>query len=355
MAESNFNQAAEQRQQLDSLASCFNNPASFPDVTMTCDGKKWRCHRMVLGMRSETFRRMFSNNFMEAGQSEIPLLGCDPFALEAALEYCYTLKVRCHDLAQDGKMSLALFHVHLFEIGETRFIRGLAGLAADGFKRAIDSDDITPEQLAEAIRAAYAVSDPTRLLRDPIINRVLNNKETLLSGSMRCFNELVSGGSDFGYEMIRALRAHTGSANIPLARLQVLAGDPTGRRVAIGLVAMDNPVGGNTNSPPVLVVTVGVDAQGRINYRVRATDLTGHTVLGGASRANSISWTGLLARRLQLLGRFTCATEAEVRTFATNLDASVRSGGNTDADRLPLAERSPSRNSNGQGRRSTAY
>jgi hypothetical protein len=133
-------------------------------------------------------------------------------------------------------------------------------------------------------------------------------------------------------------QAYTGPRDQPLALLTQLAADPTGTRTVIGLIRPVDGQGNPRTGPPTLLVTVGTDRQGRVNYRVVGRTLDGQPA-AGAGRSNSLAWTGLQTRGLVLLGRFHGANEAEIRFFAQQRNR--RTDTTTGRDRLPLADRSP--------------
>lgn len=185
--------------------SSFNNPASFPDLTVIGRGRQWQCHRMILCKRSGYFGRMCSGAFREAGAHEHELPNDNPYALEAALQFCYTLEIQWRELAHEGEMTMAMFHVRLFNLAEYLMIEGLPELAAEAFAEAINSNELTTEQLAEAIKEAYDGSDPARLLHAAIEDRVLSDAAVLLGGETPCFEALLEEVHTFERDMRKAL------------------------------------------------------------------------------------------------------------------------------------------------------
>lgn len=143
------------------------------------------------------------------------------------------------------------------------------------------------------------------------------------------------------------LADYTGPVMFSLAQLETLAADPTGSRIAIGLVrAVDRH--NVAYGPPALVVTAGLDGQGRLNFRVIARSIEGRKIKG-AGQSNSGSWAGLTGRGLVLLGRFRNAeTDQTIRDFfiARGAGAAAPSSPVTPptgprSNRLPLDDKSP--------------
>lgn len=101
-----------------------------------------------------------------------------------------------------------------------------------------------------------------------------------------------------------------------LTQLRQLAGDPTGRRIVVGLV---RPItaAGVPYGDPELVVSAGLDDQGRLNFRVVGRSIQGRKT-AGAGRANSLSWNALCYRGLVHLGAdYSLTSPAAIRGFLT--------------------------------------
>lgn len=185
----------------------FNDNASFPDLTVKLTGHKtWLCHKMVLCKRSDWFLKACSGKFKEGGASLIEVKEGDGNVLEAALEYCYTLGGDNFETrANEGGIGAAVYYVRLFHVAEFYFIKGLAGLAADGFGEAISASDISTEQIVEAFEEAYNTTvDPEKLLRKAIINKTLSNKKLYL-GSCPEFSKLILAVPEFAQDMLKAM------------------------------------------------------------------------------------------------------------------------------------------------------
>lgn len=135
---------------------------------------------------------------------------------------------------------------------------------------------------------------------------------------------------------------YIGRTDFDLATLVTRAADPAGQRVVVGLVRPVDGQGTVQPAAPALVVTVGADIQGRVNFRVVGRDIDGRTT-GGAGRGNSINWAGMTGRGLVLLGRFRGASVDEIRDFAQQRSVDPSTA------RLPLSDRSPRHDSSPTG------
>lgn len=199
----------------DTICSSFDNRATFPDLTVTLGDKSWLCHKMILSQRSQWFHKACSGNFKEGGAATIEVKEHDPHALEAALTYCYTFgDLNLIERAQISGLSVAIFLVRLFAVAEFFLIKGLAGLAADAFTKAIDDDHITTQQLTEAFQEVYeCTTDPDRLLRTAIKDKTISNaKYYLTPGTCPPFDELRTAVPEFASDMLTAMVGAAGDS-----------------------------------------------------------------------------------------------------------------------------------------------
>lgn len=75
------------------LAEVFNkmyHDTKFTDCTIIVDSIKFECHKIVLSIESEFFRRMFLSNFKEASSREIILQDVTPVIFKIFREFMYT-------------------------------------------------------------------------------------------------------------------------------------------------------------------------------------------------------------------------------------------------------------------------
>ena len=68
----------------------FKNP-SFPDWTLSCEGKKFPCHRFLLSARCQTFKTIFQSTDQNGSDDETTeIANVDLATLQHLLKYIYT-------------------------------------------------------------------------------------------------------------------------------------------------------------------------------------------------------------------------------------------------------------------------
>ena len=60
------------------------------DITLVAGDRRIAAHRLVLSSASDYFEAMFTNDVVEATQSEVNIHDVDPDALEHLVQYMYT-------------------------------------------------------------------------------------------------------------------------------------------------------------------------------------------------------------------------------------------------------------------------
>jgi len=66
------------------------NSKEYADVTITCGGKVFDCHRVILASRSPVFKTMFDSNMREKNTASVEIKNMAPDVLENLLLYIYT-------------------------------------------------------------------------------------------------------------------------------------------------------------------------------------------------------------------------------------------------------------------------
>jgi len=62
----------------------------YADITITCGGKIFKCHKSILASRSPVFAAMFKSNMKEMRTGRVEIKNMTPQVLECLLEYIYT-------------------------------------------------------------------------------------------------------------------------------------------------------------------------------------------------------------------------------------------------------------------------
>lgn len=141
----------------------------------------------------------------EANSNTIDLIGDDPHALHAMLQYCYSFSYDQNDSP--------LFHVRVFALAEKYLVKDLAKLARDRFlvagsamplftnKTAKLHKDVT-KAIAEAQKTVY---DQGNMLRVAICELVVLREESLLNGKCPEFDALMEKHPTLAADVARAL------------------------------------------------------------------------------------------------------------------------------------------------------
>jgi len=85
----------------------FANKGVLTDVTLVCDGKELKAHKVLLAAASDYFSAMFTGGMLEADMDRVEIQGVDAVALELLVDYCYTGKIEFHEENVENLMSAA--------------------------------------------------------------------------------------------------------------------------------------------------------------------------------------------------------------------------------------------------------
>ncbi|EME41008.1 hypothetical protein DOTSEDRAFT_27591 [Dothistroma septosporum NZE10] len=162
---------------LSTLASASNDSLSDPDIEITCNGYKWKCHKLVLRKASEWFQRAIAGNFKEGTSPIIDLQGELPDsedAIEAMLKFCYSL-----DYNDKNQTEPATFNVRIFALAEKYLIKGLD----------------------------WHSTNPKRLLRDTIVKYLSEQDDFLANfgGEKQEYRQLMEDIPRFAADITRVL------------------------------------------------------------------------------------------------------------------------------------------------------
>jgi len=107
------------------------------DVVLTCKGKKFNCHKAILGARSAVFRRMFDVDMEEATSGLVEINDVEPDIIDAMVEYIYTGKTtkQVEDLSK------------LVYVGDKYELKGLVEVCFQKFNISQDDDKLVVRML----------------------------------------------------------------------------------------------------------------------------------------------------------------------------------------------------------------
>ena len=93
MSQHNKNKDASARKCLEDLGNVFS-AGKFPDVTISCQGKQFPCHKAILAGRSTVFEAMFTHNMKESLENEVLVEDIGADTCEEMLFFIYSGKVK---------------------------------------------------------------------------------------------------------------------------------------------------------------------------------------------------------------------------------------------------------------------
>jgi len=80
------------QKQLSQDLSRLYNTKDNSDITITCGGKIFACHKIILASRSPVFKKMFESDMLEKRTRSVDIKNMTPEVLESLLEYIYTCR-----------------------------------------------------------------------------------------------------------------------------------------------------------------------------------------------------------------------------------------------------------------------
>ena len=95
------------------LGSCFNDP-EYSDVEIECDGEIFKCHRVILSVRSEVFRAMFQVDMAENRTKKVTIKDFDSDVVREMLHFIYT-GVTTHDALKEKSGEL-LYLAEMYQL-----------------------------------------------------------------------------------------------------------------------------------------------------------------------------------------------------------------------------------------------
>ena len=84
--------ASYHQKQFSQDLSRLYNTKDNSDITITCGGKIFACHKIILASRSPVFKKMFESDMLEKRTGSVDIKNMTPEVLESLLEYIYTCR-----------------------------------------------------------------------------------------------------------------------------------------------------------------------------------------------------------------------------------------------------------------------
>ncbi|RMZ00582.1 hypothetical protein D0862_06679 [Hortaea werneckii] len=187
---------------VEALQECFET-GEYADMTITCEDKIWRVHKVVVCSQVPFFAKAVTGRFKEAVDSCIDLVDDDPSAVEVMLRWLYygTFQV---EKSKPPSMSTILFLARSYTIADKYLLADLRTTVGQKLRAALMHRDWDVEDLLALIEESFAGADEfssvaPELLRTWVISAAHANYTFCFHSSpshMR-FREVTSSRPDF--------------------------------------------------------------------------------------------------------------------------------------------------------------
>ena len=107
------------------------NSEELSDCVIECDGRTFRCHKLILAGRSPVFKAMFRSNMAESLGSKVTVEDLSETVMENVLRYIYTGRVAALE-DQAGELLVA---ADKYDLG------GLKASCEDAIARTLNADN----------------------------------------------------------------------------------------------------------------------------------------------------------------------------------------------------------------------
>jgi len=188
------------------------------DLTILCSGKEWKVHKFCLAAQSEFFRAAFRSDSSETKTGRMSLHEEDPRAVEAMIQYLYTLE---YISTTTGLLSQIILDVRVYVLADKYLVPGLREWAAQSFNDNAFDLWFTPDFLA-AVREVYrtTAANKTNPLKQSIVKVAMGYAGSLLrpfgdsKGFVLVLEDIAELGKDLSIALSRELaRLHEGPAD----------------------------------------------------------------------------------------------------------------------------------------------
>ncbi|RYN15717.1 hypothetical protein AA0119_g13004 [Alternaria tenuissima] len=186
----------------------FYNSSRLSDGTITCDGKGFRIHKIVLCAQSKFFLNAFDGKWKESAEGVIPLNDDDVSAVEAMLQFLYSFDYDASGSAT-GIASPMVFNVKVYSIADNYEIPALKTIASQKFKESVKTcwnmDDFPP-----AIAEVYGSTPPNdQGLRSVIVDVACEHITELLQKQGFC--DILEETAGFALDLVQVQASTRGS------------------------------------------------------------------------------------------------------------------------------------------------
>ncbi|KAK4544760.1 hypothetical protein LTR36_004009 [Oleoguttula mirabilis] len=177
------------------------------DLTITCKGREWEVHKVLLCAQSEWFQKACAGPFKEAEEKKIKLDDDDPEVVNAMLHYLYNFDYGGDYDNSPDRIAPIMLDIRVFAIADKYLITPLKELAVEVFTERAAAGWGTDE-FAAAISEIYSIiPEHEDHMRRIVVRAVQEHATELFSEgpSYASFNSVMRQIADFGADVSQAL------------------------------------------------------------------------------------------------------------------------------------------------------
>ncbi|KAH7141754.1 BTB/POZ protein [Dactylonectria macrodidyma] len=173
----------------------YYNADTLSDVIITCEGKEFKVHGVILSAHSKFFAKALDGNWKESSERKIDIKDFDTSVVDAMLHFIYSF-----DYSNDYGTSSMVFDAQVYQIADKYDISALKAHAKDKFDAAITTG-WSMDDFPLAVMVVYeSTPSADRGLRDLVVETSRKNIDQLLK--LDGFCELIRKMSDFAADLI---------------------------------------------------------------------------------------------------------------------------------------------------------
>ncbi|KAK1144220.1 hypothetical protein N8T08_005633 [Aspergillus melleus] len=198
-----------------SIQDVFRSSA-FSDLTIICDNREFKVHKVIISMQSGYFARMFRHDWKEVQEGVIRLQEDDPSAIEAMLHFMYGYQYDRPDVIKSPESAM-LLHVKVYQAGDKYGIPRLKDKAMKKFATSTmefwETDGFTI-----AVAEVYSTTPPgDRGLRDTAVAVSIEHLQALQE--KQSFQEVLRETPGFAADIILSPSSELGNKELGMLEL----------------------------------------------------------------------------------------------------------------------------------------
>ncbi|KAI4130485.1 MAG: hypothetical protein LQ338_001716 [Usnochroma carphineum] len=218
-SKSNFSDTEDSRLGLTQGMKAYYDAGRFTDLTISCAGQDFKCHKVVVCPQSSFFEAACTNGFQESLSSKIELVDDHPYHVALMVEFLYTQEYTAADhfaALFDVKHPEYVFkaHISLYAMGDKYGVPRLCRYSSHRFH-----ESAHPRGLFTTLNCVPLIysstPDTNRTLRDQIVSNIIQSSKGVASDE-ECKKEMrqhVDEIQQFREDLIQGLLDKCGANN----------------------------------------------------------------------------------------------------------------------------------------------